>query len=111
MPRSASDILVEHLIEWGVTTIFGLPGDDINGFMKALHKVRDRRSTLSTTVCPPHTSHERRSPAGRRGVSPQGEQIEQSERSREPPREDQAAPPTGRYIRRYIRPQCHDRTD
>ncbi|HEY7010206.1 MAG TPA: thiamine pyrophosphate-dependent enzyme [Jatrophihabitantaceae bacterium] len=33
---TASDVMVERLMEWGVDTIFGLPGDGINGFMEAL---------------------------------------------------------------------------
>src|SRR5689334_22646963 len=36
MPQTASDVLLERLVEWGVDTIFGLPGDGINGFMEAL---------------------------------------------------------------------------
>jgi pyruvate dehydrogenase (quinone)/pyruvate oxidase len=40
--RTASDALVERLIEWGVDTIFGLPGDGINGLMDALHKKQDQ---------------------------------------------------------------------
>jgi pyruvate dehydrogenase (quinone)/pyruvate oxidase len=36
--RTVSDVLVDRLIEWGVDTIFGLPGDGINGFMDALRK-------------------------------------------------------------------------
>jgi pyruvate dehydrogenase (quinone)/pyruvate oxidase len=35
---NTSDVLVEKLIEWGVDTIFGLPGDGINGVMEALRK-------------------------------------------------------------------------
>jgi pyruvate dehydrogenase (quinone) len=35
---NASDVLVEKLIEWGVDTIFGLPGDGINGVMESLRK-------------------------------------------------------------------------
>ena len=35
---NASDVLVEKLIEWGVDTIFGLPGDGINGVFEALRK-------------------------------------------------------------------------
>lgn len=35
---TASDVLVEKLIDWGVDTIFGLPGDGINGMMEALRK-------------------------------------------------------------------------
>jgi pyruvate dehydrogenase (quinone)/pyruvate oxidase len=34
--RTASDVMVDRLMEWGVDTIFGLPGDGINGFMEAL---------------------------------------------------------------------------
>src|SRR2546423_1127723 len=39
---TTSDILVQRLIEWGVDTIFGLPGDGINGIMEALRKERER---------------------------------------------------------------------
>ncbi len=38
----ASDVLVERLIAWGVDTIFGLPGDGINGVMEALRKKQDK---------------------------------------------------------------------
>lgn len=36
MDATASDVMVERLMQWGVDTIFGLPGDGINGFMEAL---------------------------------------------------------------------------
>ena len=39
---NASDVLVEKLIEWGVDTIFGLPGDGINGTMESLRKAQDK---------------------------------------------------------------------
>ena len=39
---NASDVLVERLLAWGVDTIFGLPGDGINGVMEALRKVQDK---------------------------------------------------------------------
>lgn len=39
---TASDVLVESLLDWGVDTIFGLPGDGINGFMEALRKAQKR---------------------------------------------------------------------
>ena len=39
---NASDVLVERLIAWGVDTIFGLPGDGINGVMEALRKAEDK---------------------------------------------------------------------
>jgi pyruvate dehydrogenase (quinone)/pyruvate oxidase len=38
----ASDVLVERLIVWGVDTIFGLPGDGINGVFEALRKQKDK---------------------------------------------------------------------
>jgi pyruvate dehydrogenase (quinone) len=42
MAQTASDLMVERLCEWGVDTIFGLPGDGINGFMEALRTRQDR---------------------------------------------------------------------
>ena len=42
MPATASDALVETLMEWGVDTVFGLPGDGINGIMEALRTRQDR---------------------------------------------------------------------
>ena len=38
----ASDVLVERLLAWGVDTIFGLPGDGINGVFEALRKEKDK---------------------------------------------------------------------
>jgi pyruvate dehydrogenase (quinone) len=42
MSRNAADILVEGLIDWGVNTVFGLPGDGINGVMEAIRTRSDR---------------------------------------------------------------------
>lgn len=39
---NASDVLVERMIEWGVDTVFGLPGDGINGVFEALRKHKDQ---------------------------------------------------------------------
>src|SRR6195256_5562361 len=39
---NASDVLIETLIDWGVDTIFGLPGDGINGIMEALRVRQDK---------------------------------------------------------------------
>jgi pyruvate dehydrogenase (quinone)/pyruvate oxidase len=36
--KSGADILIDTLIDWGVDTVFGLPGDGINGIMEALRK-------------------------------------------------------------------------
>lgn len=41
MSRTASDILIETLIEWDVEVIFGIPGDGINGIIEALRTHRD----------------------------------------------------------------------
>ncbi len=38
----ASETLIERLAEWGVDTVFGLPGDGINGIMEGLRRHRDR---------------------------------------------------------------------
>ncbi len=42
MAKTAADILVERLIDWGVDTIFGIPGDGINGIMEALRKRQEQ---------------------------------------------------------------------
>jgi pyruvate dehydrogenase (quinone)/pyruvate oxidase len=39
---NASDVLVERMMGWGVDTIFGLPGDGINGVFEALRKQKDK---------------------------------------------------------------------
>ena len=41
MASTASDILVDVLVDWGVDTIFGIPGDGINGIIEALRKRQD----------------------------------------------------------------------
>ena len=42
MALTVADMLVERLIGWGVNTIFGLPGDGINGIFEALRTRQDR---------------------------------------------------------------------
>ena len=42
MARTGSDILIDGLIGWGVDTVFGMPGDGINGIMEAIRQ-RDGR--------------------------------------------------------------------
>ena len=44
MAATVADMLVDRLIEWGVDTIFGLPGDGINGIFEAL---RTRQKQIS----------------------------------------------------------------
>ena len=41
MASTASDILVDVLVDWGVDTIFGIPGDGINGIIEALRQRKD----------------------------------------------------------------------
>ena len=42
MAETAAGILIDTIHEWGVDTIFGLPGDGINGLMEALRQRQDR---------------------------------------------------------------------
>lgn len=45
----AADVLVESLMDWGVDTGFGLPGDGINGIMEALRVRQDKVRVYSGT--------------------------------------------------------------
>ena len=38
MKATVADLLVDRLCAWGVDTVFGLPGDGINGIFEALRK-------------------------------------------------------------------------
>jgi pyruvate dehydrogenase (quinone) len=42
MASTAADVLIESLQDWGVDTIFGLPGDGINGIMEALRRRQNK---------------------------------------------------------------------
>ncbi|MBX5491921.1 MAG: pyruvate oxidase [Chloroflexi bacterium] len=42
MAETVADRLVTRLIDWGVDTVFGLPGDGINGIMEALRTHQQR---------------------------------------------------------------------
>ncbi|MDQ6901228.1 MAG: thiamine pyrophosphate-binding protein, partial [Candidatus Dormibacteraeota bacterium] len=42
MKKIASELLIERLLRWDVDTIFGLPGDGINGITEALRRHQDR---------------------------------------------------------------------
>ncbi len=48
MATSAADYLCERLIEWGVGTVYGFPGDGINGVMGALNRCSDRLRFIQT---------------------------------------------------------------
>ncbi|HUN35416.1 MAG TPA: thiamine pyrophosphate-dependent enzyme [Trebonia sp.] len=42
MAQIAAESLIERLADWGVDTVFGLPGDGINGLMEALRRHKDQ---------------------------------------------------------------------
>ncbi len=42
MAQIASEALIARLADWGVDTVFGLPGDGINGIMEGLRRNQDR---------------------------------------------------------------------
>jgi pyruvate dehydrogenase (quinone)/pyruvate oxidase len=69
MKRIASELLVERLAEWGVDTVFGIPGDGINGLMEGFRRHQDRiRFVLvqhEEAGCWGSRSPWRRSPSGR----------------------------------------------
>ena len=41
MGKTASDVLIETIHNWGVDVVFGIPGDGINGIMEALRTHQD----------------------------------------------------------------------
>ena len=42
MAKTVGDLLFDRLTEWGVTRIFGYPGDGINGILGALDRAKNR---------------------------------------------------------------------
>ncbi len=48
MAQTAGDVLVQTLIDWGVDTIFGIPGDGINGIIESLRKQREQIRFIQT---------------------------------------------------------------
>jgi pyruvate dehydrogenase (quinone)/pyruvate oxidase len=48
MTTTASDVLVDTLINWGVDTVFGIPGDGINGVIEALRQKQDKIRFIQT---------------------------------------------------------------
>jgi pyruvate dehydrogenase (quinone) len=39
---TAADLLIDKLLDWGVDTVFGLPGDGINGIMESLRTRKEK---------------------------------------------------------------------
>jgi pyruvate dehydrogenase (quinone) len=48
MSDTAADYLCERLLSWGVSTIYGFPGDGINGILSALRRHQDRLRFVQT---------------------------------------------------------------
>ena len=48
MAKTAGDVIVETLVNWGVDTIFGIPGDGINGVIESLRKNQDKIKFIQT---------------------------------------------------------------
>ena len=42
MAKTAGDVLIETLIDWDVDTVFGIPGDGVNGIIESLRKSQDK---------------------------------------------------------------------
>src|SRR5580698_7485682 len=42
MSDTAAGVLIDTVLQWGVDTIFGVPGDGINGIMEALRVRKDK---------------------------------------------------------------------
>src|SRR6476661_4546361 len=42
MAKSVAELLVGRLMDWGVDTIFGLPGDGVNGIFEAFRTRKDK---------------------------------------------------------------------
>jgi pyruvate dehydrogenase (quinone) len=42
MAKTAADVLVETMLEFGIDTIFGMPGDGVSGIIEALRKNQDK---------------------------------------------------------------------
>ena len=48
MADTAADFLLTRLTEWGITRVYGYPGDGINGILGALERARDRIHFVQT---------------------------------------------------------------
>jgi pyruvate dehydrogenase (quinone) len=42
MAKRVSDLLMDRLVDWGVNTVFGYPGDGINGIFEGLRTYQDK---------------------------------------------------------------------
>jgi pyruvate dehydrogenase (quinone)/pyruvate oxidase len=42
MAKTAADVLVETMIDWGIEVVFGIPGDGINGIVESMRTRQDK---------------------------------------------------------------------
>src|SRR5947209_18292970 len=42
MAKTVANLLIERLLDWGVNTVFSLPGDGINGIFEAWRENQDK---------------------------------------------------------------------
>ncbi len=48
MSKEVSDFLIDRLLQWGISRIYGFPGDGINGIMGALNRADDKMEFIQT---------------------------------------------------------------
>jgi pyruvate dehydrogenase (quinone) len=48
MSKTVGDFLVERLLSWNITRIYGYPGDGINGIMGAMNRAKDKIDFIQT---------------------------------------------------------------
>src|SRR5579875_3826667 len=48
MAKTAADFLLDRLLDWGVDTVSGFPGDGINGILGSLRRYEDRIRFIQT---------------------------------------------------------------
>jgi pyruvate dehydrogenase (quinone) len=48
MAKTAADFLLDRLLDWGVDTVYGFPGDGINGILGSLRRYEDRIRFIQT---------------------------------------------------------------
>ena len=47
---TAGDVLVNTLIDWGVDTVFGIPGDGINGLIELLRREKTKSAPFKSAM-------------------------------------------------------------
>jgi hypothetical protein len=64
--KTVADMLMERLIDWGVDTIFGYPGDGVNGLFEGLRTHQERMKFIQVRRSIAATSRGSRSLCRRR---------------------------------------------